>query len=239
MDTEPKLLKPISAPNLRAHIEREVRDAILRGLFKPGERLVESTIASQMGVSRAPVREVLSALEREGLVVNIPRRGNFVVQFTHKDIEEIYSLRLLLEIGALRRAIHRFTAEDFDKMQYLIDDLAQALSRQVDQEAIVSLDLDFHECFCQQADNARIYNVWKGLSLQTRLLIGVTSKTHYDYPQQPAILHQKILDAVRARDLGTAERELSGHILNAQQRAMQALQLKMDEALLEGAPNES
>ena len=116
MENEITQLRQIQTLNLRSQIEQEVRDAIIRGVFKPGERLVESVIASRLGVSRAPVREVLSALERENLVVNIPRRGYFVIDFTEKDIDEIYSFRLLLEIGALRRAISRFTEDDFEKM---------------------------------------------------------------------------------------------------------------------------
>jgi len=60
------------------------------------------------GVSRPPVREALSALDREGLVVNFPRRGSFVVSFTVKDIEEVYSLRMILELEAVRRATPLF-----------------------------------------------------------------------------------------------------------------------------------
>ena len=106
-------MRPITAVNLRNHIEEEIRRAILQGRFKPGESLVESTIAAEIGVSRAPVREVLSALERVGLVVNIPRRGSFVIDFTPKDIEEIYTLRLLLEVDAIHRAVRTPSARIF------------------------------------------------------------------------------------------------------------------------------
>ena len=108
MTTQGTPLQPLNVQNLRGHIQEKLCTAILNGIFKPGERLVESAIAEQLGVSRAPVREVLSALEREGLVITIPRRGNFVVDFTDKDIEEIYSLRTLLEIGASSVPSHAF-----------------------------------------------------------------------------------------------------------------------------------
>ena len=90
------VLQPLEKTNLRDHILEQLRSVILDGSYKPGERLVELTIADQLHVSRAPVREALSALEQEGLVVQIARRGYFVVDFSEKDILGIY---LLLKKG--------------------------------------------------------------------------------------------------------------------------------------------
>ena len=224
MEQESNQLQPIAAANLRDQIERQVRDAILQGKFKPGERLVESVIADQLGVSRPPVREVLSALEREGLVVNVPRKGNFVLDFTAKDIEEIYSLRLLVEVGALRRAITRFMEQDLAEMQQIVNSLGEAADRQDGADKMVSLDLAFHEHICRAADHSRMYAAWNSMRYQTQLLIGVTSKTHYSYPHQPMELHQVLLSTIRAKDLATAEATLTEHILDAQRRACEALQ---------------
>lgn len=210
--------------NLRDHIEREIRNAILRGAFKPGERLVESVIADQMGVSRAPVREVLSALVREGLVVNIPRHGNFVIDFTEKDIEEIYSLRLILEIGALRRAVPRATESALSKMQQIVQKLGEATARNDGQEEIVSLDLSFHDTIYRMADHSRMYATWDSIRVQTHVLIGVTTKTHIGATPQPVELHQAILNVIRTKDLQQAEAMLTEHIVDAQRRAIRALQ---------------
>lgn len=213
-------LRRVSPLNLRREIEKALQEAILHGVFKPGERLVESDIAEKLGVSRAPVREVLSALEREGLVVNIPRRGNFVVDFTNKDIEEIYSLRLLLEIGAVKRAIPNFTGEDRNRLQKVVNDLGEQAIRRDDFDSLVNLDLDFHEYLFSKADHKRLFNAWKSLSMQTRLLIGITSRTYDQYPQQPKELHQEILDAICAHDEATAQEKLTDHILDAKRRAV-------------------
>ena len=223
MDIESNRLQPVMASNLRAGIEKEMREAILHGVFKPGERLVEMDIAEKMGVSRAPLREVLSALERDGLVVNIPRRGNFVVDFTDKDIEEIYTLRLLLEIGALKLALPNFTTDDFDKLQKIVDDLGEQAIRRDDFDSLVNLDFYFHEYMVARANHSRLLNAWKSIRMQTRLLIGITSKTYDEYPQQPRELHQEILNAIRNRDFATAEKALTDHILDAQQRAMSGM----------------
>ena len=216
-------LQPLTVLNLRDHIEQKIRNLIVSGVLELGDRLVESAIADRLGVSRAPVREALAVLQQEGLVVRIPRRGYFVVDFTDKDIEEVYSLRLLLEVEALRRTIERASEQDLAEMQRLVDDLGEAALKKNDPETIVALDLSFHKLICRIADHSRLSSAWDSLSLQTQLLIGVTSRTHYDYPYQPKELHQRILDAVRDRDLKCAEAILTDHVLDAQRRAIVAL----------------
>lgn len=223
MTLQPSQLQPLNVLNLRVHSERQVRKAILNGTFKPGERLVETAIAEQLGVSRAPVREALSALEREGIVVHVPRRGYSVIDFTDEDIDEIYSLRLLLEIGALRRAVYRLTEKDFAEMQRVLDELDEAAHQKGDPERIVTLDLLFHELICRVADHSRLYSAWNSMRLQTQLLISLTSRTHYDHPDQPGELHRRILDAIRDKDLERAEATLTDHISDAQRRARMAL----------------
>jgi DNA-binding GntR family transcriptional regulator len=216
-------LEPLEAPNLRDRIELRIRNAILSGAFGPGERLVESAIADHLNVSRGPVREALSALNREGIVIHVARKGFFVIDFTDKDLEEIYSLRLLLEREALRRATERLTQEDFVQMQHILDELGRATLEKREPERIVDLDLSFHDCICRLADHSRLYGAWRSVSTQARVLIGLTSKTHYDHPEEPRELHMRILKAMRDRDLLLATECLTNHIIDAQKRAVMAL----------------
>lgn len=217
-------LRPIEGSSLKEQIEDQIRNAILNGLFKPGDHLVESVIAEQLQVSRAPLREALSSLEREGIIVNMPRRGYFVVEFTPKDIEEIYSLRVLLEVGALRRSIERFSEADIEEMQAIVDTLGRTIEEDWEQARIASLDLAFHELICKAADNSRLFAVWNRMRLQTWLLIGLTTRTHYEHPQASKQFHQDILDAILHKDLPRAEKLLQDHIIDAQRRALQALE---------------
>jgi DNA-binding GntR family transcriptional regulator len=225
MGSERAALQHVTIRNLRDQVEGQVRDAILNGVFRPGERLVETTLADQLGVSRAPLREVLSALERDGLVVSIPRRGCFVIDFTDKDIEEIYSLRLLVEVAALRRAIACCMPEDVAELQEMVDRLGDLVTAGDNPGEVVHLDMLFHEKFCRLANHGRMYSVWNSMSLQTRLLMGLTSKTRYDRPTQPRDFHQGILDAVKAGDLQTAEALLTAHIEDAERRAREAMRM--------------
>jgi DNA-binding GntR family transcriptional regulator len=222
-------LEPLRASNLRERIELRIRNAILTGAFGPGERLIESAIADHLDVSRGPVREALAALDREGIVVHVPRKGFFVIDFTDKDLEEIYSLRLLLEREALRRAIERFTEEDIRQMQDILNELGRATVEKHEPERIVELDLSFHDCICRMADHSRLYAAWRSTSTQAQVLVGLTSKTHYNHPEEPRQLHQVILEAIRTHDLPLAEECLTNHILDAQQRAVMALTLLRQE----------
>jgi DNA-binding GntR family transcriptional regulator len=219
---EPKF-ETLDVMNLRTHIEIQIRKAILSGAFSPGQRLVESAIADGLGVSRAPVREVLSALEREGLVVSYPRRGYFVVEFSEQDISEIYSLRVALETLAVQHAIERLTPTDAHELQAMIDELGLAIRNKSGPDVLVELDLEFHDRIVRVADHSRLYSAWNNIRMQTSMLIGITSRTPYDYPDQPRDFHQTLLNALKDRELNDAVESLREHILDAERRAMPTL----------------
>ncbi|MBI9044156.1 MAG: GntR family transcriptional regulator [Anaerolineaceae bacterium] len=212
--TDNGILSSLAPQNLRDLIEEKLRTAIFRGVFKPGEHLVESAIASQLGVSRAPVREVLSALQREGLVVNIPRRGNFVIDFTRRDIEEIYDLRSLLECSALKLLIQNDNPDDIKNLQRLVDMLKNIQNPEDTDE----VDMQFHDYICRESKQSRLYQSWKNLKAQTNLLISITSKTH-DNAHPPSKEHEMILDAIIAKDDQLAVQKLKEHLEDAFQRA--------------------
>jgi DNA-binding GntR family transcriptional regulator len=96
---------------LRTYLVSELKRQILEGAYEPGARLNESQIAREFDVSRVPVREALSQLQEQGLLVNRERRGMFVVQLTDDEVQQINSLRLVLEAEAMRLARHRMTPE--------------------------------------------------------------------------------------------------------------------------------
>ena len=92
---------------LRDVVFNTLRQAILRGELKPGERLMEIRLANQLGVSRTPIREAIRMLELEGLVIMIPRKGAQVAQITEKDLNDVLEVRLGLEELATRFACER------------------------------------------------------------------------------------------------------------------------------------
>ncbi|MEM7112493.1 MAG: GntR family transcriptional regulator [Chloroflexota bacterium] len=223
LSTNQQEFQPLNASGLRPQIEEQIMSVVLSGQFRPGQRLVESVIAEQLQVSRSPVRETLSALEREGIVEYRSRRGYFLINFTIKDIEEIYSLRQILELNALQRVVKQSSNADIAPMQEFVDALGIAVRERRDYQKIAALDLSFHQYICQLADHSRLFSAWKSMRMQTLLLIGMTSKTEYDYLEQPREFHQDILNAILDRDLARAEKLLSEHILDAKMRALAAL----------------
>src|SRR2546428_569909 len=98
-------LTRITSPTLVSSAVDAVRESILDGRFAPGERLVEAELARQLGISRGPLREALHTLEKEGLVVIVPRRSKSVQSLDDQTIDEVYSLRKILEQYAVERVM--------------------------------------------------------------------------------------------------------------------------------------
>lgn len=209
--------------SLSLQIETHIHSAVLEGRYKPGERLVETAIAEQLGVSRAPVREALAGLERTGIVVYRPRRGHFVIDFTDDDIDDIYDLRTALEVCALQRTIERISEADLQDFQRLVNRIDEAAHQEAETVQMAELDLLFHERICQIAHNSRLFSAWNSMRLQTFLLIVLTSRTHQGYPDQHRRVHQQILDALTTKDLRVSEQLLREHLFDARQRARRAL----------------
>src|SRR5712692_1581863 len=100
----------LPSTSLKTYLMATLREAIISGKFKPGDRLNESQLARQYNVSRIPVREALQQLQEQGLVMNHPRRGMFVNMLSEEDCARINSLRIILEAEALKLCRARLTA---------------------------------------------------------------------------------------------------------------------------------
>ena len=101
---------------LREVVFQTLRQAILKGELKPGERLMEVALAERLGVSRTPIREAMRKLELEGLVVMVPRKGAQVASITEKDLTDVLEVRITLENFAIEKACTHMTEEDMDKL---------------------------------------------------------------------------------------------------------------------------
>jgi DNA-binding GntR family transcriptional regulator len=144
-----------------------LREQIVCGSVHPGETLPESRVGEMLGVSRAPIREALTLLEREGLV-EFDRRGTArVCEFDLEDVRELGQMRMVLEPAASRLAAQRRPEADLDAIEENIDDL-KAVSRLDD---ITRLDLDFHRLIFAAAGNKRLMRAWENLLAQFSLVM--------------------------------------------------------------------
>jgi len=139
---KPILFPPVSVNTLKQYIVEVLTDAIFSGKMQPGVRLNESQLARDLRVSRAPIREALQQLQEQGLVLNSPRRGMFVVNLDDEDIQKINGVRLILEAEAFRLAKTKLTAKDRAKLTQMLDKLERSESSPPNVRA--RCDFDFH-----------------------------------------------------------------------------------------------
>lgn len=187
-----------------------LRDAIFDGRLVPGERIVEAEIARQMAISRAPIREAIRKLERDGLVQYLPRRGAVVVKLSRDEVRDIYYLRAHLEAYAIRLAAIRSTPADLAALEELLLRMRECAGRD-DLHGLIAADVQFHASICRASGSQRLYQFWDCLNPHIWTLLTSLKATGYT-PSQIAERHAPVLAALRARDPERAEIEVRRHI---------------------------
>ncbi len=206
----------LSAPSSRTlsdYVANQLRQAILTDQLSPGQRVVERQLAETMQTSRGPVRDALKLLENEGLVVRYPHRGTFVARLTLQDVEEIYSLRVALEMLAVDYAIKHATDEQFNELGELVHTMAVRADQDYTQFDATDLDLEFHHILCRISGHKRVLAAWETLNPQIRLLL-LSHRTLLpaDFRERGVEWHRQLLDALRSRDLKLAHILLQKHL---------------------------
>jgi DNA-binding GntR family transcriptional regulator len=198
----------VGAP-LGQHAADSIRDAILQGSLQPGERLVETTIASQLNLSRGPVRDALRQLALEGLVEIVPRRGTFVSRLDRADIREISTLRAVIEGLAARLLAERRDQAAIDHLEELLDEMTRA--GDADPVRFATFDLKFHETLVRASGHRRLYQSWNNLRTQIWMFIRETRLGNLRSAEDTRDFHQTIVRAIRAGDAVEAERAARHH----------------------------
>lgn len=195
---------------LSEKIAETIRTNILKGIIKPGERLVEPKLSEQLGISRTPIREALRNLESEGFIEIIPRRGAVVTQITDKDVDEIFIIKMRLESLAARLATERLTNADIEKMKDLALRVRESTSKVGHK---VNWNSEFHEVFIQNCGNDRLIKILAGLQQQFKRAT-VFSFSETGRTIEVAEEHQNIISAFESRDKDMAEKLVENHIRN-------------------------
>lgn len=209
------MFPPATRLIFRNQVIDAVRAAILDGRLQPGQAITERPLAHDLQISRAPVREALRELEKEGLVVTRPHRGTYVASFSDEDVLEIYSLRANLEMMAIGRAIERATPRDVDDLTGLIEEMERHAPANFSET--IRVDLAFHRRICEIAAHRRLLDAWDVLANQLRALYTITDvpmlvRSLYGYIDQMGERHKPIVDAIRQRDIQLGQRQISDHI---------------------------
>lgn len=196
-----QVFSPVVQKSLADRVTEQLRAAIVAGQLLPGERLAEATLASRLGVSRSPVREALARLEAMGLVRSSTNYSAYVWEPNEADVDEIISLRMMMEIYAGEQVALTLTQSDFDHLEGEIAQQERFIGVQ-DYLALVSSDRQFHEYMIRKTGNGRLLGWWDQIIGQWEVL--VARRWRFDTTRViPRVLHDHrlILDALKAHDL--------------------------------------
>ncbi len=210
VSSPPPRVTPPAYRTMAEQIAGSIRDAISRGTILPAARLVEVHLAREMGTSRAPVREALGQLEREGWVVKEPNRGVRVLELTEENIRQVASFRGVVEGFAASLATERMTAKDFEILNEIVREMAHAAS-EGQYPRLIELDFEFHAFVCRASGHQILCEAWNGMAGKIRLY---QSATNLMYQNRKHVVngHEKILEALRSRDKARACRAMGDHL---------------------------
>ena len=207
----PPLFQPHDVRSLRDRAYDDIREAILTGALRPGERIKERDVAAQMGISTTPVKEALRRLEQEGLVVSQPRRGAVVGPLVLTPPDEILKIRAHLEGLAARLAAEKMAAADRQALGAELDELETLYRDSDDREAVAEATNTFHHSIRDGADNVFLTRFLETLAPFDRT-IRIRSTLDPDEAGLDATEHRTIVDAILAGDGESAERVMHEHI---------------------------
>ncbi|MFK7958084.1 MAG: GntR family transcriptional regulator [Lysobacterales bacterium] len=199
---------------------KALREAIVKGQVKPGDRLKERQICEDLKVSRTPVREALRRLAADGLVQLEPRRGGVVTQLSRAEANEIFSLGALLESHAARLAASRATGSDHDMLKEKLAAMKQVLSSgdgssgEADSATYLTLDHEFHEHIVAMAASRRLADMLR-LTVGLPVLVKAFAAYSSDDLQRSLQQHHTIADAIISGDPDWAEAAMRSHVLVA------------------------
>lgn len=205
-----KFEQQVSSETLPSKIYRILREAIIKGQLKPGERLIQDELAKSLGVSRMPIREAVKQLAAEGYVTLEPHKGAVVKQFTVKELEEIYFLRAKFEPIAAAESL-KFHSDDLvEKLETLNEQMKQT----TDIDHYIELNIEFHHLLIKDCPweklNTIIHNFWTGFPQQTPHLLSSQVQTSINE-------HDQIVHALKKNDISSACQVLEQHITRAGQ----------------------
>ncbi|WP_370326657.1 GntR family transcriptional regulator [Euzebya sp.] len=193
-----------------------LRGLILRGVYKPGEKLGEVELAERLDVSRTPVREALRRLAADGLVEIVPHKGARVVEFTDDELEHIFDLRAQVEGTAARRAAATITDEELDRLEQLAEEIAlYALPGPAqDLDRVYGLNAAFHAAVAVATRSSTLTATIDSL-FNTVAALRTLNGFDADSVRRSVAHHLEIVAALRARDGRWAESVMRAHLFNA------------------------
>jgi DNA-binding GntR family transcriptional regulator len=209
--TLPRLV-PLAARTLVEQVVDAIVEAAARGLFLPGDRIVEAEVARALNVSRIPVREALRILESQSVVVNTRFRGMRLMSVGNDRLQKTLKVRHALESLAGHEAMARLASDArlLDPMAAVLAEM-HAAGSSADAFRLAALDTEFHRALCRASGNEALLNTWEPLSTQLTIIFGLATRRK---PLEAIVAeHDELIAALTARDDAAFDEVLRRHIL--------------------------
>lgn len=195
-----------------------IKRSILEGTLNPGDKVNEVHVAATLSISRAPVREALQMLARDGLIVSIPQKGKFINCLSQKQIRESYITGGVLEGAAVAACINDFTDEDLAALQETVDRMEVVASMETGAEHMRGLDDRFHGILFSRTDNTLMVELSRRYCHTiSKFLLFRQWRTLFS-PRTVWDRHKSILDAMLSRDAVAIENAIRAHYIEAGER---------------------
>ena len=204
--------------NLSDRIFEDLKERITRWEFRPGDRLLDTEIAEQYGVSRSLVRNAITLLVGEGLV-EVQRRRFYVARYSQKDVRDVLELRRLLELSAVKAAVQGTTDDELAEMEAKMA-VAEKQVAEGKLDGFYALDVKTHRLIIDKGDNDYIKKVYD--NLQAILSIVIRSDfDKYAKIEESFAEHKHVLEAWKTRDVAATRAALASHLDGAETRVME------------------
>lgn len=235
MDQRLTPIKLDSYQPLREVVCESLRDAIRKGILKPGQRIMEIKLAEELGVSRTPVREAIRKLELEGYVVMMPRRGTYVADMSIRDINEIFEIRTALESLSNGLAAEHITEDELEHLQRLlvviggyIKEYEDGPDREAAMDKIVKTDIEFHDLLYHAARNNRLVGIISNLCDQlTRFR--TLSMSYPGRLEATLDEHREIVETIANGDGRAARKAAVHHMENSEKMLLKAMDIAINQ----------
>jgi DNA-binding GntR family transcriptional regulator len=206
------LTGPVARTSLGDMVAERLRAAILNSELSPGQLLREARISESLGVSRSPVHAAFLMLEHEGLVTLSRHRGATVVQLSAEDLDEVHSLRLVIEELAVRLAIQHRDEADLKALERSLAGLRPHLEHSVTEQMSAQLDVNFHDDIYRAAHHDRLYRSWSAIRMQVHWLLLLRTVASQGWHENMIASHIRIVELIKAGDEAGAVSAVGEHI---------------------------
>jgi len=212
-------MEPIQLDSTADRVVEAIRNSIIRGELRPGDKVPEQELASQLGISRTPVREAIRMLEQQGLLRVESKKGTYVAAVDKTDEQNALSVRATLEELAINEAIERLSSPEWkmlcDSLEKIIKDMETSMKSK-DSIKIIELDIEFHTLIVSASRNPYLVRTWHLVGFP--YLIWKPEMNNYkahpeNISKDPAEKHMELLRAIKSKNLERIKKAIASHIM--------------------------